>query len=162
MTTPGLVLLGATVGVLSAMLGIGGGILLVPALVMLFGLTQAEAQGTSLATIPFGAIVAAIIYNQHAPLRTRVIVAVAVGFGAGAVVGAKLVPHVPGATLRVAFGGLLLYLGLLFVFELRPSHPVGLVLAPLSVIVGWLARRHRLRRQPTPPAPPGEGTEYYI
>src|SRR5436190_511115 len=59
MTSAYLVLLGAAVGVLSALMGIGGGIVLVPALVLLFGLSQAEAQGTSLATIPLGAIVAA-------------------------------------------------------------------------------------------------------
>lgn len=52
MSTTGLVLVGAAVGVLSGVLGIGGGIILVPALVLLFGLSQAEAQGTSLATIP--------------------------------------------------------------------------------------------------------------
>lgn len=87
MTTAGLLLLGAAVGVLSAMLGIGGGVILVPALVILFGLSQAEAQGTSLATIPFGAIIAAMIYHQSAPLRVPVVVAVAAGFVAGAFLG---------------------------------------------------------------------------
>src|SRR5215813_14159975 len=95
MTTVGLLLLGAAVGVLSAMLGIGGGIVLVPALVILFGLSQTEAQGTSLATIPFGAIIAALIYHQSAPLRVSVVVAVATGFVVGACLGARLIPHVP-------------------------------------------------------------------
>jgi uncharacterized membrane protein YfcA len=159
MTTVGLLLLGAAVGVLSALLGIGGGIVLVPALVILFGLSQAEAQGTSLATIPFGAIIAALIYHQSAPLRVPVVVAVAAGFIVGACLGARLVPHVPEAALRLAFGSLLLYLGILFVFDLRPSHPVGLVLAPLTMIVGWMT--HRLGHRPAPPSPP-EGHEYYI
>ena len=160
MTTAGLLLIGAVVGVLSAMLGIGGGVVLVPALVILFGLSQAEAQGTSLATIPFGAIIAALIYHQNAPLRVPVVVAVAAGFVVGACLGARLVPHVPEAALRSAFGGLLLYLGLLFVFDLRPSHPVGLVLAPVTMIIGRVT--HRFRRQPAPPTPPAEGHEYYI
>lgn len=160
MTTPGLVVLGLAVGVLSALLGIGGGIVLVPALVILFGLTQAEAQGTSLATIPFGAVVAALIYHQSAPLRGPVVVAVAAGFVAGAYLGAKLVPHVPEAGLRSAFGGLLLYLGLLFVFDLRPSNPAGLVLAPALVVVGWVTRR--VRRKPAAPAAPAAEHEYYI
>lgn len=160
MVTLGLLLLGGVVGVLSAMLGIGGGIVLVPALVILFGLSQAEAQGTSLATIPFGAIIAAMIYHQSTPLRVPVVVAVAAGFVVGACLGAKLIPHVPEAALRSAFGALLLYLGLLFVFDLRPSHPAGLMLAPVTMIVGRLA--NRLRRRPSPPAPPADGQEYYI
>lgn len=160
MTTAGLLLLGAGVGVLSAMLGIGGGVVLVPALVILFGLSQAEAQGTSLATIPFGAIIAAMMYHQNTPLRVPVVVAVAAGFVAGACLGARLVPHVPEAALRSAFGGLLLYLGFLFAFDLRPSHPAGLLLAPVTAVVGRLTRR--LRRRPAPPAPSAEGHEYYI
>ena len=160
MTTLGLLLLGAAVGLLSAMMGIGGGIVLVPALVILFGLSQAEAQGTSLATIPFGAIIAAMIYNQSVSLRLNVIVAIALGFVVGAFLGAKLVPQIPETSLRIAFGGLLLYLGALFVFDLQPSHPAGLVLAPFAMFVGWFMRRHR-RRQP-PAEPPEERHEYYI
>ena len=159
MTTLGLVLLGVVVGVLSTLLGIGGGIVLVPALVIVFGLSQTEAQGTSLATIPFGAIVAAMIYNQSAALRAPVVVAVAAGFVAGAVLGGKLIPHVPEAALRLAFGALLLYLGLLFVFDLRPSHPAGLVLVPATLLIGLVTRR--LRHQQPPPPSPNEH-EYYI
>src|SRR3954452_3645806 len=103
MTTLGLLLLGVAVGVLGGMLGIGGGIVLVPALIFLFGLSQTEAQGTSLATIPFGAIIAAMVYNQSAPLRVNVVVAIAMGFVVGAYLGAKLVPHVPEAALRLGF-----------------------------------------------------------
>jgi uncharacterized membrane protein YfcA len=158
MTTLGLLLLGAAVGVLSATMGIGGGIVLVPALMILFGLSQTEAQGTSLATIPFGAIVAAILYNQSAPLRLNIIIAIAIGFVVGACLGAKLAPQLPEAAMRLAFGGLLLYLGLLFVFDMQPAHPAGLVLAPLAVFVGWLMRR----RRPAPPEPSAERHEYYI
>jgi uncharacterized membrane protein YfcA len=153
-------LLGVAVGVLSAMLGIGGGVVLVPALVILFGLSQVEAQGTSLATIPFGAIIAAMIYHQNAPLRVPVVVAVAMGFVVGASLGGRLVPHVPETALRSAFGALLLYLGLLFVFDLRASNPAGLVLVPILMVVGRVI--HRFRRKPAPPTPTAEGHEYYI
>lgn len=44
-----LILFGVAIGVLSGMLGIGGGVALVPGLILLFGFSQAEAQGTSLA-----------------------------------------------------------------------------------------------------------------
>ena len=161
METVGLLVLGVAVGVLSALLGIGGGIVLVPALVILFKMSQKEAQGTSLATIPLGAIVAAVIYHQSAnPLRGSVIVVVAAGFVVGAAVGARLMPYAPEAALRLAFGGLLFYLALLFLFDLRASHPVGLMLAPFTVVGGWMVRRLR-GRPPAPEPPPGEH-EYYI
>jgi len=159
MTTLGLLLLGTAVGLLSSIMGIGGGIVLVPALMFLFGLTQTEAQGTSLATIPFGAIIASMIYNQSVSLRLNVIVAIAIGFVVGAAMGAKLAPQFPEASLRLAFGGLLLYLGILFVFDMEPSHPAGLVLAPLTMFVGWIMRR---RRRKATPESIEERHEYYI
>lgn len=158
MTTAGLVALGAAVGVLSALMGIGGGIVLVPALVLLFGQSQAEAQGTSLATIPFGAVIAALMYHQSVPLRAPVVVAVAAGFVVGAYFGARLIPHAPAETLRLAFGVLLLYLGVLFVFDLRPSDPAGLVTGAAAAVAGWVTRR----RRPTAAGPPPGEHEYYI
>jgi uncharacterized membrane protein YfcA len=159
MTTVGLVLLGGAVGLLSAVMGIGGGIVLVPALMILFGFSPTEAQGTSLATIPFGAIVAALIYHQNVGLRGYVIVAIAIGFIAGAYVGAKFVSDLPEVPLRLAFGGLLLYLGAIFVFDMQPSHPAGLALAPLAIVVSLVMRR---RRQPPQDAKPEQRHEYYI
>jgi len=158
MTTLSFLLLGTVAGLLSALLGIGGGIVLVPALMIVFGLSQLEAQGTSLATIPFGAIVAATIYNQSVSLRLPVIMAIAAGCVAGAYFGAKVVPYLPAASIRLAFGGLLLYLGLLFVFDLKPSHPAALVLAPFIMFFGWLMRR----RRPAPQTSSPEQHEYYI
>lgn len=160
MSTTGLVLVGAAVGVLSGVLGIGGGIILVPALVLLFGLSQAEAQGTSLATIPLGAVTAAVMYHQAVPLRWPVVAAVSVGIVGGAYVGARLVPHLSEAALRTGFGGLCLYLGLLFLFDLRPTQPAGLLLTPVTFAAGWLTRR--LRRKPASPVAPAEPHEYHI
>ena len=160
MTTSGLALLGVAVGLMSALLGIGGGIVMVPALMILFGLSQTEAQGTSLATIPFGAVLAATLYHQSVPIRGNVVVAIAAGLMVGVCLGAKLVPHVPDDLLRLGFGGLLLYLGLLFVFDLEPAHPAGLMLAPFTMSLGWITRR--LRRRPAPAEPPTDRYEYYI
>lgn len=159
METFGLLVLGAAVGLLSAMLGIGGGIVLVPALMVAFGLSQTEAQGTSLAIIPFGAVIAATVYHQAVPLRLHVVGVVAAGFIVGAYFGAKLVPHAPEAALRLAFGGLLLYLGLLFVLDLHPTQPAALVLAPVAALAGRVSRR--FRRKPPPQEPP-DRHEYYI
>src|SRR4029079_12703277 len=59
-----LLLFGVAIGMASGLLGIGGGVLLVPGLVMLFGFSQAEAQGTSLSVLipPIG-IFAAMVYS---------------------------------------------------------------------------------------------------
>jgi len=59
------VILGVVAGVLSGMLGIGGGVILIPALVFIFGLTQLQAQGTTLALmIPPIGLLAALRYYQ--------------------------------------------------------------------------------------------------
>ena len=59
------VILGVVAGFLSGMLGIGGGLVLIPALVFIFGLTQLQAQGTTLALmIPPIGLLAAIRYYQ--------------------------------------------------------------------------------------------------
>jgi len=112
-----LLLFGACIGVMSGMLGIGGGIILVPGLILLFGFSQQEAQGTSLAALsmPIFAF-AAVVYYKYGYVRIPATAAVAVGIMLGAYVGARLIPVVPIAWLRLAFGGLLFYLGCLFVF----------------------------------------------
>src|SRR5262245_21034330 len=112
-----LLLFGLCVGVMSGMLGIGGGIILVPGLILLFGLSQEQAQGTSLAALSTPIFIfAAMVYYQGGHVRIPVAAAVAGGILIGAVIGAVLVPYVPRAGLRMAFGGLLAYLGFLFLF----------------------------------------------
>jgi len=83
---------------------------------LLFGYSQQEAQGTSLAALipPIG-IFAALVYYQNNYVKIPVAAAVAAGFMIGAFFGALLVPRVPIEWLRLAFGGLLLYLGCSFV-----------------------------------------------
>lgn len=164
-TSIGLLLFGAVVGVASGVLGIGGGIVLVPGLVMLFGFTQPEAQGTSLAVLipPIG-IFAAMIYYQHGFVRLPVVALIAGGFMMGALVGAKLAPHVPIDWLRLAFGGLLLYLGFVFVLDLRAARPRTALPAAAATAVAVLASRLARRRwhPPAAPEPPSAGVEYHI
>lgn len=127
---------GAAVGVLSGLLGIGGGVVLVPGLILLFGFSQSEAQGTSLAVmIPPIGIFAAAVYYQHGYVRLPIVGLVAVGFMLGALLGAKLVPHLPLELLRVAFGILLLYLGFAFVLGSKGTPAV----TSWTVILGTLA-----------------------
>lgn len=161
-----LFLFGVAVGTVSGILGIGGGIILVPGLILLFGLTQPEAQGTSLAVLipPIG-IFAALIYYQHGYVRVPVATWVAIGFVVGACIGAKLVPHVPMLALRVGFGAMLLYSGFAFVltaYDARPATALPAALASgLAILLAWLLRRSAADKR-APPAAPDDRTEYHI
>ncbi len=156
---------GIGVGVLGGMLGIGGGVVLVPGLILLFGFTQQEAQGTSLAVmIPPIGLFAAMVYYQHGFIRLPVVGLIALGFMIGAFLGAKLVPHIPLAMLRIVFGILLLYIGFAFILSPRGSVgqsalPAGIA-AVVSGIIAFVLRRPRPPR--TPLARPDEDLDYHI
>ena len=77
-------LLGAVVGAISGMIGIGGGAFLIPALVMFYGMTQKRAQGTSLATLllPIG-IFAFWEYYKAGHVDLRLAMTIAAGFVVG-------------------------------------------------------------------------------
>ena len=158
-----LLLFGMCIGVISGMLGIGGGIILVPGLMLLFQFTQQEAQGTSLAAmIPPIGIFAAMVYYKNGDVKIPVAAAVAGGFMIGALGGALLVKRVPLAWLQLAFGMLLLYVGFTFVFApkttIMAALPAGLATF-FGAIGAWL-RGKRAAAIPLPP--PDERTEYHI
>ena len=160
-----LFLFGTAIGVLSGLLVIGGGVVLVPGLVLLFGFSQTEAQGTSLAVLipPIG-IFAAFVYFQHGYIRLPVVAYIAMGFVVGAYLGALFVPFLPTTVLRPAFGVLMLYLGFVFVFD--PSGKGGRVALPAgiaAILSGIVARILGRRYGPKPILePPREGHEYHI
>lgn len=103
------VLLGATAGVFSGLLGIGGGLILVPMLVLLVGLTQQQAQGTTLIllTAPFG-LLAALTYYQSGYADLKIAAILGIGFFFGAFLGAKVAVSVPNGVLQKVFGVALL------------------------------------------------------
>ncbi|MDE2141609.1 MAG: sulfite exporter TauE/SafE family protein [Elusimicrobia bacterium] len=102
-------LLGLVVGVISGMIGVGGGILIVPALVFFFGFTQLAAQGTSTAMLlpPIG-ILAVYTYWKAGCVDVRVAALLCAGFVLGGLFGAKLAVALPREVLRRVFGGFLL------------------------------------------------------
>ncbi|MCX5666345.1 MAG: sulfite exporter TauE/SafE family protein [Candidatus Omnitrophica bacterium] len=118
MTQLSYILLGLAAGTLSGFMGLGGGILLAPALVYIFGLTQHQAQGTSLAVmIPPITLLAALKYYHSGNVRLDIALFVAIGFVAGGLAGATLVNWVPDALLKKIFGLILLLVGIkMFVF----------------------------------------------
>ena len=160
-----LLLFGVAIGTVSGLLGIGGGVLLIPGLVLLFGFSQTEAQGTSLAVLipPIG-IFAAMVYYQHGFVRFPVVGCIAVGFMFGAYLGARFVPHLSPAHLRLAFGVLLLYLGFVFVFNPSDSRTSVVLPAGVAAIIAAITARVGRRRLISRPAlpPPGSDHEYHI
>jgi uncharacterized membrane protein YfcA len=109
--------LGLFVGVLSGMVGVGGGIVLVPALVFFFGFEQHMAQGTTTAMLipPIG-ILAAYTYYKSGFVDVRAALWICAGFVFGSLFGAKLAVALPKEVLRRGFGILLLAVSARMIF----------------------------------------------
>ena len=100
---------GFLVGILSGAMGIGGGILLVPLMVLGFSFAQHLAQGTSLAAIVPTSIVGAVTHDRAGNVDRRAAVWVAAGGLFGAVAGSLVAVQLPRELLVRLFGALLLY-----------------------------------------------------
>ena len=86
-----LVLIGLMSGVLSGFVGVGGGIIIVPALVFLTGLTQHQAQGTSLFVLSLPVVVLGMLqYWNSGNVNWKYGIIIALTFVVGAIVGSKL------------------------------------------------------------------------
>lgn len=103
-------LIGLGAGVLSGIFGIGGGIVIVPALIYLAKMAPQQAAGTSLAALvlPFGAAVGAYTYYKAGNLELMPPLYIAIGMIAGALIGAQIGTHVEAQTLKRAFAVLLM------------------------------------------------------
>jgi len=106
-------LLGLVAGSLSGLIGIGGGVIIVPALVFLFGLSQHQAQGTTLALLvpPIG-LLAAWTYYKQGYVDLKIAAFVCVGFFLGGLLGAKLATGLSNIILEKVFGVALLLIAL--------------------------------------------------
>ncbi len=105
-------LIGVVVGTFSGVVGIGGGILFVPALVWLYGMNQHKAQGTSLGALlaPVG-ILAFMEYYREGNADIRVAALLAVGFLIGGYFGAAGAQVIPEVLLRRVFATTLVVVG---------------------------------------------------
>jgi len=105
--------LGLLGGTLSGILGIGGAVLLIPALVYIFGFEQHTAQGTTLAMmIPPIGLLAMLEYYKAGHVNLKVAGIMCVGMFIGGYFGANIAAVIPAATLRKVFGILLLAIGM--------------------------------------------------
>jgi uncharacterized membrane protein YfcA len=111
------VILGLVAGILSGLIGIGGGVIIVPALVFLFGLSQHEAQGTTLALLvpPIG-ILAAWTYYKQGFVDLKVAAFICLGFFLGGLFGAKIATSLSNVQLERIFGVALLLISLKMIF----------------------------------------------
>ncbi len=96
--------IGLAAGILSGMFGIGGGVLIVPALVMLAHFPTRTALGTSLGALllPVG-LLGAYIYWENGHLNTRAALLIAVGMSLGVYAGARLAQTLPAPLLQRLF-----------------------------------------------------------
>jgi uncharacterized membrane protein YfcA len=111
------VLLGLAAGALSGLIGIGGGTIIVPALVFLFGLSQHTAQGTTLALLvpPIG-ILAAWAYYRQGFVDLHIAGWICLGFVVGGLLGAKVATNLSNVVLERVFGVALLLIALKMIF----------------------------------------------
>lgn len=112
-TLLGLIAIGLIAGTLSGLIGIGGGVVIVPALVMFMGFSQQAAQGTSLGLmlLPIG-ILAVINYYNKGYIDVKVVGVMVVAFVIGGYIGSKWALALPQETLKKIFAVLLFYTGI--------------------------------------------------
>ena len=109
MTTFLLLAIGVIAGVFAGMFGIGGGLIIVPALIFLLGLKELEAIGTSLAAlIPPVGLLGAAEYYRNGYMNLRYAGLVALGLFVGAYFGARIMVSLPPEVIRRLYGIFLL------------------------------------------------------
>jgi uncharacterized protein len=109
--------LGLVSGSLSGLIGIGGGVIIVPALIFLFGFSQHMAQGTTLALLvpPIG-ILGAWVYYKQGYVDIRIALIICLGFFIGSLLGAKFAINLPETLLEKIFGIALFAISLKMIF----------------------------------------------
>jgi uncharacterized protein len=143
--------IGALAGLAGGLLGVGGGFVMVPAMVYLMKTPQREANGTSLAVIVPVAIVGATILGTGHQVDVEVGIALAIGAVGGAVLGARLTRRISDVGLRRAFGVVAVVAGVIMIADsvLRTVggnvhlagglHPTGISLWVMGLVVGVVA-----------------------
>lgn len=112
-----IILIGVVAGMLSGLVGIGGGIVIVPSLVYFLGFSQKSAQGTSLGLIllPVG-ILAVMQFYRQGHIDIKVVGILAIGFLVGSYFGSKIALGLPDETVKKIFAVLLILIALKMIF----------------------------------------------
>jgi uncharacterized membrane protein YfcA len=108
-------------GLAGGLVGVGGGVLFVPALTIFLGLTQVEAESTSLLMIVIVALVGAIRQNGYGNVRVREAIVIGVLSPIGVLAGVAVANHVSERVLQLAFAALALFMALQLVLRARSA-----------------------------------------
>jgi uncharacterized membrane protein YfcA len=117
-----IIVVGVAAGILSGLVGVGGGIIIVPALVYFIGFSQKTAQGTSLALImlPVG-IFGVMQYYKQGHVDYKIVAILAIGFLAGSFFGSKLALSISQETLKKVFAILMIIIAIKMLFLDKPK-----------------------------------------
>lgn len=118
------VLTGIGAGLLSSMLGLGGGIIMVPAMVMLLGVEQKLAQGCSFAAMVISTGIACLVYHRNENVDAAGGRLVGVGGIVGGVVGGTIAAYLPASTLRIIFSGFLVLIAVTLAFRKHAKEEI--------------------------------------
>ena len=118
-----IILVGIAAGMLSGLVGVGGGIIIVPALVYFIGFSQKTAQGTSLGLIllPVG-ILGVMQYYKQGHIDVKVVIILAIGFLAGSFFGSKIALSLPQDTIKKIFAVLMIIIAIKMLFLDKPKR----------------------------------------
>jgi uncharacterized protein len=99
-------------GLSGGLVGVGGGILFVPALTIFLGLSQVQAESTSLLMIVIVALVGAIRQNAYGNVNIRNAIVIGVLSPLGVLIGVDIANHVPERVLQLSFAALALFMAI--------------------------------------------------
>ena len=108
-------LIGLAAGMLSGLVGVGGGIIMVPAMIFFMNYTQHQAQGTSLAVLTLPVVIIASLYYYHqcqkagTPIDLKIVGLLCAGFIVGAYFGSKIALRIDQDLLKTIFAVILFY-----------------------------------------------------
>lgn len=118
-----LIFIGILAGMLSGLVGVGGGIIIVPCLVYFLAVGQKQAQGTSLAVLCLPVVLVGVInYYKKGQVNLNYVPLIALGFIVGGYVGSKIALRINDATLKKIFAILLMLISIKMLFLDKPKE----------------------------------------
>ncbi|HXP94615.1 MAG TPA: sulfite exporter TauE/SafE family protein [Candidatus Binatia bacterium] len=116
-------IIGGLIGLFGGLFGVGGAIMSIPILGIFFGMSEQLAQGTSLVMVVSNVVLALWQYSRHQVMDRKKGIALAISAIPFAYLGAHVATHIPGSTLRIAFGCFVLLIAAYMTWRVIGSIP---------------------------------------